>query len=144
MRLTVETSAVRELSNDVAAEIVSRLTKVGSEFQQEVSARVTDTPIAVVSSGGRVLSWAATHDWNGHKTVECFTEPDSRRDGLATLAAAALVVSARLEQDSPVAVFSPACISIARQVGFRDVSLFEFDGGGWVEVDFELPQRRKP
>jgi hypothetical protein len=128
------TTTVATLGNLDADLIVSALTKSGSEFQKEVIARNTKTPIAIVRDGGcRIVAWAATHEWRGMQTIEGFTAESHRRRGIATLAAAMLVASGSIDTTRPVAIFSPHCIEIAMSVGCRDVRLFERHGDEWIE-----------
>jgi hypothetical protein len=134
-RLEVITTWVRWLSNDDAEQIVSALTKPGSEFQDEVRKGESDTHVALVRSGGRVYSWAATHQWDGMQTLEGFTAEEFRRGGMARLAAAALIADRSIVAALPTAVFAPYCVPVAKSVGCRDVRLFQRDDiGGWVEV----------
>lgn len=131
------TLTVSGLSDCDASLIVTSLTKDGSEFQMEVlNRKVTRsvTPIAIIRDGGeRILAWSATHEWRGMQTLEGFTREPFRRRGLARLAAAMLVADERIDTSRTVAVFSPACIEIARSVGCRDVRLYERHGDDWKE-----------
>jgi hypothetical protein len=127
------TTTVGMLSDLDAKEIVSRLTKPGSEFQREVSGREgSATPIALVRDGSwRIVSWAATHQWSGLQTLEGFTLPECRRRGCQRAAACLLTASGSLNVLLPVAVFSPFLIDIARAVGCREVLLYELRDGVW-------------
>lgn len=127
------TTTVGMLSDLDAKEIVSRLTKTGSEFQREVSNREgSTTPIALVRDGSwRIVSWAATHHWNGLQTLEGFTLPERRRRGCQRAAASMLAASGSVNTRLPVAVFSPFLIDTARAVGCREVLLYELKDGEW-------------
>jgi hypothetical protein len=129
------TLTVRTISDRDADIIASRLTRPGSEFQQEVLGRTTKTPIAIVRDGSEsVVAWAATHQWRGMQTIEGFTAETARRKGLSRLAAAMLVADGSIDTSKTVCVFSPLCIAIARSVGCRDVRLFERRGDDWFET----------
>jgi hypothetical protein len=130
-----KTSVVQSLTPYEAWQIVSSLTKPGSEFQNEVRERDgSRTPIALVfDDSWKVISWAATHIWNGQQTLEGFTHSDWRNRGAMRAASALLVASGSMNTAEPVAVFSPVCIQIATSVGFRRVRLYELRNGLWVE-----------
>lgn len=127
------TTTVELLDDLDAVEIVKHLTKPGSEFQQEVSNRAgSETPIALVrDKSRRIVSWAATHRWNGLQTLEGFTLPESRRRGCQRAAACLLMASGAIAPKQPVAVFSPFLIDIARAAGCRDVLLYQLRDGEW-------------
>lgn len=134
MPLRAKTTVVGSLFPSEAWEIVSCLTRTGSEFQQEVERRDTSTPVSLVlDETGTVIAWAATHEWRGQQTLEGFTRPGFRQRGLMRLAAAMLVADGLLDTSRPVAVFSPACVSIATAVGLRRVRLYERRGEDWIE-----------
>lgn len=127
------TTTVGRLAELDRIEIIDRLTKHGSEFQQEVaSRRESDTPIAIVREGSwRIVSWAATHNWRSMQTLEGFTLPSHRRRSLARLAATMLVADGLIVPTLTVAVFAPHCIEIAHSAGCKDVLLFERRDGDW-------------
>jgi hypothetical protein len=128
------TTTVRELSLLDAELIITRLTKPGSEFQAEVRDRSSSTPVAIVRSNQeRVAAWTATHEWRGMQTLEGFTDPSSRRRGLARVAAALLIADGHIDPDKTLAVFSPVCVSLASGLSCRDVRLYERQGTEWVE-----------
>lgn len=135
VKMNAKTSTVGLLTPYEAWDIVSSLTKPGSDFQNEVKAREgSQTPISLVFDGSwTIVSWAATHVWKGQQTLEGFTRPEWRNRGVMRVAAAMLVASGKIDPMSPVAVFSPACISIATSVGCRRVRLYELRDGIWVE-----------
>lgn len=128
------TTTVNNLSDIDAKAISASLTWAGSEFQTEVmNKESSETPIAVVKDGpDRVVAWAASHVWEKHQTLECFTNPDYRRRGLARAAATLLLANGILDASLPIAVFSPECLRLAASIGFADVRLFGRCGeGGW-------------
>lgn len=127
------TSTVGSLSDYDAEIIATRLTKPGSDFQQEVKNRNgSKTPIAIIRDGSwRIVAWAATHFWQEHQTIEGYTLPEYRRRGCARAAAAMLSASGALDPRWPTAVFSPECLEIARSVGCREVHFYELRDGTW-------------
>lgn len=133
--MNAKTTVVGMLTDYEAWEIISSLTKAGSEFQNEVKSREgSRTPISLVFDNSRtVVSWAATHFWKGQQTLEGFTRPDLRNRGTMRAAAAMLVADGSIDTAMPIAVFSPACIAIASSVGCRKVRLYELRDGEWRE-----------
>jgi len=127
------TTTVGSLSDTDAKAIVTRLTKPGSEFQQEVSNRDgSRTPIVLVRDGSwRIVSWAATHQWRGQQTLEGFTMDVYRRRGCQRAAASLLMASGAIRPDDPIAIFSPLMLDIARSLRFSEVRLYEMRDGDW-------------
>ena len=133
-RMDAVTLTVGRLSTRDAAIIASSMTKAGSEFQQEVLAGKSKTPIAIIRDmHSPIIAWTATHEWDGMQTIEGFTSETYRRRGLARLGAAMLVAEGSIDTNKTTAVFAPYCVEIARSVGCRDVRLYERHGDGWVE-----------
>lgn len=123
------------MTDSEATDIVRGLTNAGSEFQREVMTGDSSTPVSLVHNrDGAVVAWSATHRWKGLQTLEGFTSNGVRRQGMGRLAAAALVADGHVDTAETVAVFAPHYISIARDVGFRSVRLYERKGSDWVEV----------
>jgi hypothetical protein len=133
--MNAKTSVVGSLTPYESGQIISHLTKPGSEFQIEVSNKEgSSTPIAIVfDDSWKIASWAATHTWKGQQTLEGFTLPEWRNRGAMRAAAALLVAAGKIDTTLPIAVFSPACIAIATSVGCRKVRLYELRSGIWVE-----------
>jgi len=116
--------------------IVHRLTRPGSEFQQEVvrclrEVASSSTPIAVWHDRGTLWAWACSHVWRDMQTLEMFTDPRRRGRGVALSLSAALVSGGAIDRSKPLAVFSPTTESIARRLGFAQVQRFERD---WLPV----------
>jgi hypothetical protein len=134
------TTTVRNLSDLDAKAISASLTWAGSEFQIEImNKESSSTPIAIVRDGPeRVVAWAASHVWQKHQTLECFTHPTRRRSGLARTAASLLIADGVLNFTLPIAVFSPECLRLAASLGFADVRLFERCGEGAWKLVAEL------
>jgi hypothetical protein len=133
--MNAKTTTVGSLTPYEAWEIVSSLTKPNSEFQREVrDSEKSGTPIALVFDGSwKIIAWAATHNWQGQQTLEGFTHPSHRSRGLMRMAASMLVADGAIDTLLPLAVFSPACISVANSIGCRRVRLYELRDGRWVE-----------
>jgi hypothetical protein len=92
------------------------------------------TPIVIDSEESRkIIAWAATHEWRSQQTIEGFTLPEWRCRGVMRVAVSMLVADGKIDPSRPVAVFSPACISVAASVGCRKVRLYELRDGQWVE-----------
>lgn len=136
--MEAQVTTVGSLGDADASAIVSRLSRSGSEFQDEVLARkkaASTTPIAIVRDrGGEIVSWACTHEWRGMQTIEGFTGEPSRRRGLARAAVSLLIAAGRLDTRKTVCVFSPYCVDIARGIGCREVKLYERRDGDWAQV----------
>ena len=133
--MNAKTAVVGSITAYEAWQIVSSLTKPGSEFQREVTNREgSTTPISIVfDESWKIVSWAATHIWRGQQTLEGFTSPEWRCRGVMRAAAALLVADGAIVVTDPVAVFSPSCISIANSIGCKKVRLYELRNGLWVE-----------
>lgn len=133
--MNAKTTSVGSLTSYESWQIVSSLTKPGSEFQNEVSNKEgSTTPVAIVfDESWKIVSWAATHIWKGQQTLEGFTLPEWRNRGVMRAAAALLVADGKIDTTSTVAVFSPACISVATSIGCRKVRLYELRNGVWME-----------
>lgn len=121
------------LLKDCDAEwMANLLTRDGSEMREELlGPRVIGTPIAVVSDRGNIIAWAATHNWQGMQTLECYTAQQYRSRGIARFAAAALVAGDKLSRGAATAVFRPSCLPIAESVGLVPV-LFKREGNRWT------------
>jgi hypothetical protein len=119
--------------------IRSRLTKDGSEFQDEVS-RVLEgeasscTPIAVYHSDAALVGWACSHVWNDMQTLEQFVDERHRKSGKATALSAMLTSTGTIDTTKPLAVFSPVTALIARKLGALNIHEFTRSGNGWAEV----------
>lgn len=110
--------------------ILRKLSRPGSDFQLKLATGGFDCPIAMVSDQGEMIGWARTEDWDGWRTLEAFVDPQYRRRGIATLAAAALVAYGAYDEKR-VAVFRPSMEPLARRVGLLP-SRFENRDGVWV------------
>lgn len=87
--------------------------------------------LAMVWDNGTFASWVGTRPWpekfKGEpvtaQTIECFTDPDYRRRGLATMGLQALISAGLLDRNEIVAVYSAAALHLARQCGCKQVIL---------------------
>jgi hypothetical protein len=133
--MNAKTSVVGSLTPFEAWQITSSLTRPGSEFQAEVrDGTESDTPIAILfDESWKIVSWAATHDWQGQQTLEGFTLPEWRNRGASRAVSSLLVADGKIDTLSPIAVFSPVLVGIATSVGCRKVRLYELQNGVWVE-----------
>ena len=122
-----------------AVAIARRLTHSGSEFQAEVQQVLAGessscTPVAIWNHDGAVVGWACSHVWEGHQTLEQFTDERHRGKGVATALAAVLVAAGVIDRGREVAVFSDATAQIASKLGVAGVVKFERRGGGWARI----------
>lgn len=125
-------STVDGLARRDGVAIVHRLTKIGSEFQREVTLVLagnssSPTPLALWHENGALLAWACSHEWRDMQTLEMFTDERHRGRGIAAALACTLTAAGVIDRGEPLAVFSPVTESIARRVGFVDVRRFEHD-----------------
>lgn len=102
-------------------------------MQQEFRNNST-TPVSIVFTPWWPAAWAATHVWREMQTLEGFTHPQHRRQGLQRFAASGLIAAGHLDIRQPVAVFSPDCVGLTRSLGFADVKLFRRTDSDWIEV----------
>jgi hypothetical protein len=128
-------TTIGNLSQADRQQLLTGLTRPGSEMQDELSAFSTSsTPIAVVRANtGAICAWAASHRWNGFCTLEGWTAMGVRGQGIGSWAAAGLIARGVLIKGTSVAVFAPACMVMATHLGLRPV-LFRFDGSDWVKA----------
>lgn len=89
--------------------------------------------LAMVWQNGLFVSWVGTRPWpekfKGHsviaQTIECFTDPDCRRHGLARLGLQALISAGLLDRNRIVSVYAPEVVEMARSCGCKTVILCE-------------------
>lgn len=90
-------------------------------------------PLAMVWQNGVFVCWVGTRSWpemfKGEKivaqTIECFTAPEYRRNGLARMGLQALISAGVLNREAPVSVYAPEVLPLARQCGCKVVLLCE-------------------
>jgi hypothetical protein len=135
--MLIATDTPMGLEPEDAAYIAAHLCRDRSEFQQELEAAKSLTPMAVVYEE-QPVAWACSHQWRGFQTLEAFTHEEWRRRGLCRIASLVLIAGGYLRRDKPLAVFSPECMPLARDLGF-ETRLFRRDRyGDWSEA----PQER--
>lgn len=135
--MKIELMTVRDLEPADATWMAAHLCKAGSEMQTELYERQSDTPIAMVLTE-EPIAWVASHDYHDHQTIEAFTHPDRRRQGLARIGALTLMAGGYLQRREPVAVFSRDCVRMAKSLGFDDVLLYQRTPTGWSLVLREI------
>ena len=136
MFLATESPATLEPAD--AAYIARHLCRPESEFSRELLDETSLTPMVVVYEEDPV-AWVATHQWRGFQTLEGFTHEEWRRRGLCRIASLVLIAGGYLRRDQPLAVFSPECVELTRDLGFAETRLFRRDRyGDWSEA----PQER--
>lgn len=134
---------------------VLELTKPDSVFHERLNNIIDrigwepsdeDGVIATVVDRGELVGWARSEQWLektsdivGHKsvehwdTLEAFTHPDRRGEGIASLAAAGLAVHGLLRWGGDVAVFAPSMMLLARRAGLHP-TLFTKVDDEWVRA----------
>lgn len=89
--------------------------------------------LAMVWQNGMFVSWVGTRAWpekfKGEpvtaQTIECFTDPECRRHGLALLGLQALISAGLLHRNRIVSVYAPEVVHLARSCGCKTVILCE-------------------
>ena len=129
---------------DVTA-IMSRLSHPDSESDSSIQAElikryVHPVPgphpqmwLAMVWQNGMFVSWVGTRPWpekfkGNHvtaQTVECFTDPECRRHGLAKLGLMSLISAGLIDRKRIVSVYAPEVVKMAEQCGCKTVILCE-------------------
>ena len=85
--------------------------------------------LALVWQNGMFVSWVGTRLWpekfKGEpvmaQTIECFTDPECRRHGLARLGLLALISAGLLDRKKIVSVYAPEIVKMAEQCGCKTV-----------------------
>jgi len=136
--------SINELNADVVSTIYERLcwrdykSGIGSMREELLNRYIApdgvergDMFIALICYNSLLVGWVGTRQWveimDGQpasvQTLECFTDPELRRRGLAQLGAQALVVAGVLKRDAPVAAYHPNAAQIAKNIGCNNVIL---------------------
>jgi hypothetical protein len=108
-----------------------------SSMQKELEKRYTRPTagpystmwLALVWQNGMFVSWVGTRLWpekfKGEpvmaQTIECFTDPECRRHGLARLGLLALISAGLLDRKKIVSVYAPEIVKMAEQCGCKTV-----------------------
>lgn len=145
MEFVIKIKDINELSLIDVAAIISRLSwpdsGSASSIQKELEKRYVNPTagphpnmaIALIWLDGTLAGWVGTRPWpekfKGRditaQTVECFTDPEYRRRGLAHIGLQALISANKLNASDIVSVYAPSVVNIARNCGCRVVILCE-------------------
>lgn len=155
--VTLTTSLITNLSDDVARQIAERLTNPNSAMQQELwdvvayrtgrmhPRSIPYTYIAYFSQSEEqtgdmeVIGWSASRLWRGEQTFECFVDPEHRRMGIAAACLSALLADRRVLINQPVAVFSePAERLVIEKFHWPVVHRYFHDGHDWKRSTGEI------
>jgi hypothetical protein len=86
------------------------------------------------------VGWASIHCWDGIPCLEMFVAPSQRGKKLAT----ALSICAGLAGNVPktaIGVFGPESVSIAKNLGYEQVSFYKRVEDGWIKHQEQGSQR---
>lgn len=86
------------------------------------------------------IGWASIHCWDGIPCLEMFVSPSQRGKKLAT----ALSICVGLAGNVPktvIGVFSPESVSIARNLGYEQISFYKRVDDGWIKHQEHVTQR---
>jgi hypothetical protein len=127
MDIRVKTTRVSLMSDQDIRQLVDYLTKEGSEFHSRiVRGDFPYDPISIIKEiNGRFVAWASVREWKEFKTIEAFTLPSVRRQGLSVEAIKAVTNTPVFESDKPIAIFSPSLIGACIQSGLKELFLFK-------------------
>lgn len=108
-----------------------------SSIRKELESRyIKPTPgphanmtLAMVWHNGIFVAWVGTRAWPEKfkgdpvtaQTVECFTDPECRRHGLARLGLQALISAGVLDRTKIVSVYAPEAVKLAESCGCKVV-----------------------
>jgi hypothetical protein len=133
----IATESPATLEPEDAVYMTQHLCRQASEFSRELVDATSITPMVVVYEE-QPVAWVATHQWRGFQTLEGFTHEEWRRRGLCRIASLVLIAGGYLRRDQPIAVFSPECAELTRDLGFAETRLFRRDRyGDWSEAPKE-------
>lgn len=141
MNFEVRIKDINRLTLTDVTAIMSRMSwpdsNSNSSMQKELEKRyIRPTPgphpqmwLAMVWHNGMFVSWVGTRPWpekfKGEpvmaQTVECFTDSDCRRHGLARLGLSALISAGLLDRKKIVSVYAPEVVKLAEQCGCKTV-----------------------
>lgn len=87
--------------------------------------------LAMVWQNGLFVSWVGTRLWPEKfkarpitaQTIECFTDPECRRHGLARLGLQALISAGLIDRDKFVSVYDVSVVKMAQSCGCKTVIL---------------------
>ncbi|NDC55308.1 MAG: hypothetical protein EBZ69_00475 [Alphaproteobacteria bacterium] len=132
---------IANLSRAEVLEMYHRLSVPGRNMRKELSKRhVHPEPgphetitLALVWQNEFFVAWvgtrAYTEKFKGNsiavQTIECFTDPELRRRGLAQLGLQALISAGFIDRTKPVSVYRKPAIKLAERCGCQTVILCE-------------------
>jgi hypothetical protein len=130
---TEMTTIYNKLSWENSRSDSSMRSELDKRYIRPTTAPKPPMPLAMVWQNGVFVSWVGTRSWpekfKGEKvvaqTIECFTAPEYRRNGLARLGLQALISAGVLNRDGLVAAYAPHVVQLARQCGCKTVLLCE-------------------
>ena len=133
----IATESPATLEPEDAVYMTQHLCRQASEFSRELVDATSITPMVVVYEE-QPVAWVCSHQWRGLQTLEGFTHEEWRRRGLCRIASLVLIAGGYLRRDQPIAVFSPECAELTRDLGFAETRLFRRDRyGDWSEAPKE-------
>jgi hypothetical protein len=89
--------------------------------------------MAIIWCNEMLVGWVGTRPWPEKlenetitvQTVECFVDPECRKQGFARLGLQALITAGKIKIDKPVAVYAVEAVSVAKQCGCKTVLFCE-------------------
>lgn len=142
MNFEIRIKDINSLSLSDVTEIMSRLSRENtddtkSSMQPElrkryIKPRVGPHPamtLALVWQNGLFVAWVGTRAWPekfkgepvSAQTIECFTDPECRRHGLARLGLQALISAGHLNRNKIVSAYAPEVVKLAQSCGCKTV-----------------------
>lgn len=141
MNFSITIKTIAELTHAEVLEIYHRLSAPGRNMRHELRKRhVHPEPgpheqitLALVHQNGFFVAWvgtrAYTEKFKGRpiavQTVECFTDTELRRRGLAQLGLQSLISAGLIDRAKPVAVYRQPAVKLAERCGCQTVILCE-------------------
>ena len=82
-----------------------------------------------------VVGWASVHHWQGMPALEGYVSRPHREQRLASVLCCVVTAAANVPRTGPIAVFAPACASIARWLGFATIHHYKRVDDGWITIN---------
>ncbi|NDD53186.1 GNAT family N-acetyltransferase [bacterium] len=143
MEFIIKIKDINKLALTDVSAIISRLSwpdsNSDSSIQKELHKRyLKPTPgphpqmaLALIWLDETLVGWVGTRLWpekfKGRdivaQTIECFTDEQYRKRGIAQLGLQALITGGRIKKDKPVAVYRNSVVNIARRCDCKTVLL---------------------
>lgn len=141
MDFKIDIKTIADLNRAETLEMYHRLSVPGRNMREELRKRhIHPEPgfhetitLALVRQNGFFVSWvgtrAYTEKFKGEpidvQTIECFTDPEVRRRGLAQLGLQALISAGFIDRTKPVSVYRKPAVKLAERCGCQTVILCE-------------------